>query len=48
MPTGASGTWIDRSEIPTLGKIMADQLKLGDEVVNEIDEDLERANKNLY
>lgn len=41
-------TWIDRSELPTLGKIMADQLKLGDEVVDEIDEGLDRANKNLY
>ena len=41
-------TWIDRSEIPTLGKIMADQLKLGDAIVDEIDEDLERANRNLY
>jgi PPOX class probable FMN-dependent enzyme len=41
-------TWMDRAEMPTLGKIMADQLKLGDEVVDEIDEGLERANKNLY
>jgi PPOX class probable FMN-dependent enzyme len=41
-------SWMERSEMPTLGKIMADQLKLGDSVVDEIDEDLERANKNLY
>ena len=41
-------TWIDRSELPTLGKIMADQLKLGDDVVDAIDEGLEKANKNLY
>jgi hypothetical protein len=41
-------SWMERSEMPTLGKIMADQLKLGDAVVDEIDEDLERANKNLY
>ncbi|CAN5503510.1 pyridoxamine 5'-phosphate oxidase family protein [soil metagenome] len=41
-------SWIDRSEIPTLGKIMADQLKLGDQVVDEIDEGLEEANRNLY
>ena len=41
-------TWIERSELPTLGKIMADQLKLGDDVVDAIDEGLEEANKNLY
>jgi hypothetical protein len=41
-------TWIERSELPTLGKIIADQLKLGDAVVDEIDEGLDRANKNLY
>jgi hypothetical protein len=40
--------WGDRSELPTLGKIMADQLKLGDSVVDEIDESLEEANRNLY
>ncbi len=41
-------TWMERSEMPTLGRIMADQLKLGDAVIDEIDEGLERANKNLY
>jgi PPOX class probable FMN-dependent enzyme len=41
-------TWIERSEMPTLGKIMADQLKLGDALVDEIDEGLEQANRNLY
>ncbi|MEZ4520569.1 MAG: pyridoxamine 5'-phosphate oxidase family protein [Thermomicrobiales bacterium] len=41
-------TWIDRSELPTLGKIMADQLKLGNQMVDEIDAGLDRANKNLY
>ena len=41
-------TWIERSELPTLGRIMADQLKLGDAVVDEIDEGLDKANKNLY
>ena len=41
-------TWIERDELPTLGKIMADQLKLGDAVVGAIDEDLEEANRNLY
>lgn len=41
-------TWIDRSEMPTLGQIVADQLKLGDSSATEIDERLEKANKNLY
>ncbi len=41
-------TWLDRSEVPTLGRIIADQLKLGDEAVDKIDESLDRSNKNLY
>jgi PPOX class probable FMN-dependent enzyme len=41
-------TWIERSELPALSKIMADQLKLGDQVVDELDESPERANRNLY
>jgi len=41
-------TWMDRSEMPTLGQIIADQLKLGDEAVPEIDEGLAKANKHLY
>ena len=41
-------TWIERSELPTLGKIMADQLKLGDQEVEAIDESLEISNRNLY
>jgi hypothetical protein len=41
-------TWGDRSDLPTLGKIMADQLKLGDALIDEIDEGLDEANRNLY
>lgn len=41
-------SWIDRSEVPTLGQIMADQFDCAVEVAQEIDADLAIANERLY
>jgi PPOX class probable FMN-dependent enzyme len=40
--------WIDRAELPTLGQILHDQLKLEDVTADDIDCSLEESNRNLY
>lgn len=41
-------SWIDRSEIPTLGRILADQTKPEGVSAEDIDERLAESNKRLY
>jgi PPOX class probable FMN-dependent enzyme len=41
-------TWIDRSELPTLGQILHDQLKPDDVTAADYDCSLEESNKRLY
>lgn len=41
-------TWIERSELPTLGQILADQLKLADMTSDDIDRSLDKSNRELY
>lgn len=41
-------TWIERSELPTLGQILADQLKPEDATADDFDRSLEESNKRLY
>lgn len=40
--------WIDRSELPTLGRILKDQIKMAEMTAEEIDCSLEESNRNLY
>ena len=40
--------WIERSELPTLGQILYDQLAAADMSVDELDGILEQSNRNLY
>jgi uncharacterized protein len=41
-------SWIERSELPTLGQILHDQLKREDITAREYDESLEESNRKLY
>ena len=41
-------TWIERSELPTLGQILHDQLKSGERTAEEIDSSLAESNRRLY
>lgn len=43
-----AGSWIERSELPTLGQILADQLKRPDLTSDVIDRSLDESNKRLY
>lgn len=40
--------WIERSELPTLGQILADQLKMAELTSDTIDASLAESNKRLY
>lgn len=40
--------WIDRAELPSLGKIIADQVKSNTVTSEELDRDLDESNKRLY
>ena len=44
----APETWIERSELPTLGKILADQLKMVELTAEVIDDSLAESNRRLY
>lgn len=41
-------TWIERSELPTLGQMLADQLKMAEVTSDAIDASLAESNKRLY
>lgn len=41
-------SWMDRSELPSLGQIIADQVKSCDLTSEELDRSLEESNKRLY
>jgi PPOX class probable FMN-dependent enzyme len=42
------GTWIERGELPTLGQIIVDQMKITEFTAAELDCSLEESNKRLY
>lgn len=41
-------TWIDRSELPTLGQILHDQIRLEGRTAKDIDDSLAESNRRLY
>jgi PPOX class probable FMN-dependent enzyme len=41
-------TWIERTELPTLGEILHDQLRMADLTAEVIDESLAKSNRELY
>ena len=44
----APETWIERAELPTLGKILSDQLKMVELTAEVIDDSLAESNRRLY